>query len=239
MRCLTRKPAGFTLIELLVVIAIIAILAAVLFPVFANARERGRQATCIANMKQLNLGFRMYMDDNGGRMPSINVRWTPGVPSWAAADFVGSGFQPARVDQGSLWPYIKAKGIYLCPSDRNKAATAVVGQPKDYELSYSVSEMLHLKKLDSEISGNSPSRVAFMVHEARNNRDGGTGGINDGNWDWDAAPGVATDEPANVHYDGTIVSFADGHAKRLSYNELKRLSNERDPVTNNKIWAPW
>src|ERR1700734_1523997 len=59
----TRTQTAFTLIELLVVIAIIAILAAILFPVFAQAREKARQATCISNMKQLGLGFAQYTQD--------------------------------------------------------------------------------------------------------------------------------------------------------------------------------
>src|SRR5438093_11404062 len=58
-----RRDAGFTLIELLVVIAIIAILAAILFPVFAQAREKARQTTCLSNMKQWSLGTRMYLID--------------------------------------------------------------------------------------------------------------------------------------------------------------------------------
>jgi prepilin-type N-terminal cleavage/methylation domain-containing protein/prepilin-type processing-associated H-X9-DG protein len=58
-----RRRRGFTLIELLVVIAIIAILAAILFPVFAQAREKGRQAVCLSNLKQMALGMRMYVQD--------------------------------------------------------------------------------------------------------------------------------------------------------------------------------
>ncbi len=66
--CDSRKR-GFTLIELLVVIAIIAILAAILFPVFANAKERARQAKCLNNLKQLTVAFQAYVDDNNGYTP--------------------------------------------------------------------------------------------------------------------------------------------------------------------------
>src|SRR4028118_1177374 len=64
-----RKQSGFTLIELLVVIAIIAILAAILFPVFAQAREKARQATCISNMKQISLAVSSYTQDNDEVLP--------------------------------------------------------------------------------------------------------------------------------------------------------------------------
>src|SRR5260370_34813798 len=62
-RSIMRRVWGFTLIELLVVIAIIAILAAILFPVFAQAREKARQVSCLSNIKQINLGWQMYMQD--------------------------------------------------------------------------------------------------------------------------------------------------------------------------------
>ena len=66
---MTRRIRGFTLIELLVVIAIIAILAAILFPVFARAREKARITSCQNNMKQLGTAFAMYCSDYDGRMP--------------------------------------------------------------------------------------------------------------------------------------------------------------------------
>jgi prepilin-type N-terminal cleavage/methylation domain-containing protein/prepilin-type processing-associated H-X9-DG protein len=96
---------GFTLIELLVVIAIIAILAAILFPVFARAREKARQASCTSNLKQLSLGMIMYASDFDGTLPL----GTPGC--------VAMGTAP-RQWYFTISPYVKNGAIYRCPSFR-------------------------------------------------------------------------------------------------------------------------
>lgn len=92
------KKQGFTLIELLVVIAIIAILAAILFPVFAQAREKARAVSCLSNMKQMQLAFMMYTQDFDSNPPML---W-----DW------GEYFWPTEV-----YPYIKNIGLFVCPSD--------------------------------------------------------------------------------------------------------------------------
>jgi len=92
---------GFTLIELLVVIAIIAILAAILFPVFARAREKARQSSCLSNVKQLTLGSMMYCQDYDERLVAS---YTLGAPSGA------------RYWYELLQPYIKNQQILTCPS---------------------------------------------------------------------------------------------------------------------------
>ena len=71
----TKKATGFTLIELLVVIAIIAILAAILFPVFAKAREKARQAACMSNQKQINLAIQIYTQENDEKLPQSSEVW--------------------------------------------------------------------------------------------------------------------------------------------------------------------
>jgi len=98
----TRSRRGFTLIELLVVIAIIAILAAILFPVFAKAREKARQTSCLSNLKQLGLGFMQYEQDYDEQFPTSNV---------AGQHALGQGWG------GEIYPYIKSTGVYKCPDD--------------------------------------------------------------------------------------------------------------------------
>ena len=97
-----RRKSGFTLIELLVVIAIIA---AILFPVFARARENARRASCQSNEKNIALGFKQYIQDNGEKYP-------PAIAS--AEELKASG------SSGGLSEYIKSAAIFYCPSDSNK-----------------------------------------------------------------------------------------------------------------------
>ena len=95
---------GFTLIELLVVIAIIAILAAILFPVFARAREKARQTACLSNVKQLGLGCAMYAQDYDETLPCVQHRQTVG---------------PTLFWFDVIQPYVNNDQIIVCPSAKN------------------------------------------------------------------------------------------------------------------------
>ena len=103
-----RRERGFTLIELLVVIAIIAILAAILFPVFARAREKARSASCQSNLKQIITAILMYANDCDDTLPS---RWT----GWYCADAVKN--VTTYQWQANIMPYVKNVQVFLCPSD--------------------------------------------------------------------------------------------------------------------------
>src|SRR5437773_834060 len=105
-----KRHKGFTLIELLVVIAIIAILAAILFPVFAQAREKARQTSCLSNMKQLSTALIMYVQDYDETLPKNEVIDQNNWGAWPANHYLWS----------SAWciqPYIKNRQIFQCPSD--------------------------------------------------------------------------------------------------------------------------
>jgi prepilin-type N-terminal cleavage/methylation domain-containing protein/prepilin-type processing-associated H-X9-DG protein len=118
--------SGFTLIELLVVIAIIAILAAILFPVFAQARERARMTSCLNNMKQLGTGLYTYLGDWDDTFP-MN-RFPPGntaLHSNTGGDFQGTNYDWKRAMQ----TYIKGIGVYLCPSNDTAWGPSGCGNP--------------------------------------------------------------------------------------------------------------
>ncbi len=106
---MTRK--GFTLIELLVVIAIIAILAAILFPVFARAREKARQSNCLSNVKQITLGIMMYVQDYDEMYPRIYRNASPGTMTYP-----GGRASTGLMWYGVIYPYVKNIQIFNCPS---------------------------------------------------------------------------------------------------------------------------
>ena len=135
MSLIKSRNAGFTLIELLVVIAIIAILAAILFPVFAQAREKARQTTCVSNQKQLGLAFLMYASDYDGIFPcpgggtqtyQANPANPPTNPQTGWIQTLADG------STGGIYPYVKssnktssAANLFSCPSALNFTGTSL------------------------------------------------------------------------------------------------------------------
>ena len=114
------KPKGFTLIELLVVIAIIAILAAILFPVFQKVRENARRSSCLSNEKQLGLAFVQYTQDANEKFPTAY-----------AVDHFSDGHYPNGW-ANMVYPFVKSVGVYGCPDDS-------VAAPKiSYSMNYAI-----------------------------------------------------------------------------------------------------
>jgi len=120
---------AFTLIELLVVIAIIAILAAMLLPVLGKAKSKSQDISCRNNLRQLQLCWNMYVDDNNQALPPIST-WPNGTgtesrePSWAVGD-AKHDLTTTNLQRGLLFPYNRSVGIYRCPADK----TPVDGNP--------------------------------------------------------------------------------------------------------------
>ena len=110
------KRSAFTLIELLVVIAIIAILAAILFPVFASAREKVRQTTCASNEKQIGLALLQYVQDFDEIEPPI---------AWSNVALYSNVTRQTWMD--IVYPYVKSQGVFTCPDDTSPTSTYTYG----------------------------------------------------------------------------------------------------------------
>ena len=205
---------AFTLIELLVAIAIIAILAAILFPVFARARENARRSSCQSNLKQIGIGVIQYTQDYDENFPLALV--TPGF-GWAAV----------------IQPYIKSTQLYQCPSDTKEpnATPTQVGYsdywynarlscPSDNSVSGGYNQSVNIASLASAsltlmsgdastANGNDTSAHRTNGAASAGNTGDSTGQPSTNGGSGLASSGIITDR----HLEGSNFLFADGHVK--------------------------
>jgi prepilin-type N-terminal cleavage/methylation domain-containing protein/prepilin-type processing-associated H-X9-DG protein len=208
---------AFTLIELLVVIAIIAILASILFPVFARARENARRASCQSNLKQIALGMFMYNQDYDEKLPGVNSNSTTVV----------SSTNPSGWGE-TLQPYLKSTQIYQCPSETNSAnSTSLDGMvPSPTTGGYMDYWLNNIAAGKSDAAFDSPTQTVLLGDgggltntRSRYNTNGcsvsGSGVATA--CGTTAAPHLAIipDGGDLRHLDGTNFAFADGHVKWL------------------------
>jgi prepilin-type N-terminal cleavage/methylation domain-containing protein/prepilin-type processing-associated H-X9-DG protein len=220
-----RRRPGFTLIELLVVIAIIAILAAILFPVFAQARDKARQATCTSNLKQIGTVLVMYTMDYDN--------WYPPAQPFCCA---GKG----QISYDAIWeemePYHKNKEIWRCPSDPYPYETQPVKHFRGgYKVSYLVNEtgwsknIPHLAYANNSAQVNEPANFIYFCEFVMGTKDNGPMiGVGPASGASSNPPKPdATITPADVynlagnpaynvparHSGGNNYLFADGHVK--------------------------
>jgi prepilin-type N-terminal cleavage/methylation domain-containing protein/prepilin-type processing-associated H-X9-DG protein len=208
------RQKGFTLIELLVVIAIIAILAAILFPVFAQAREKARATSCLSNCKQMGIALMMYIEDYDGIFfnqvyPSPKSWGTPGIAlNWTEI----------------LMPYVKSTGAFACPSYREPMDVAYYPKPT-YPIGYGFNERLlgryntytnvplaqSLLKTPADVGLIADSIFTWASHigyEVDLDKDGTT------EWYWPSSrEGTVYTYGIPRHQGGINAVYADGHAK--------------------------
>lgn len=219
---LPRKHRGFTLIELLVVIAIIAILSAILFPVFARARENARRASCMSNLKQIGLGMMMYVQDYDGNYfwrcygPDVGTYTAPVYYEACATYWGPSGTTTATM--GFLQPYIKSTQVFSCPSGN---ATTAYPSGYAYNLVPGIPSSYGYNQLSESVIQVPAEMIAFLdstwaLQAYPTKADTWTTGT-DWGVDFCAQAGQSPCDPENQHYgrhlDGANTSYMDGHVK--------------------------
>jgi prepilin-type processing-associated H-X9-DG protein len=224
------------LIELLVVIAVIAILAALLLPTLAKAKEQGKKINCISNLKQLQVCWELYADDYSGALAPnddvtsdagplmFNFNQTSWCQGWPRTDT-----NTAAVQAGLLFPYNRSTAIYHCPSDVSQVQDAngnllPLLRTRSYNMSQSVNGLGLMIDPDmgvpvdvyqpcfmkvSAITNPAPSRLFVFIDENE-------GTITDAQFGYSMpnyTPGEWWDMPSNRHLQGANLSFADGHVE--------------------------
>lgn len=191
---------GFTLIELLVVIAIIAILAAILFPVFARAREKARQSSCLSNLKQMGLACMQYAQDYDERLPRFRQY------TWDTRPIgpfnVGANCWLCPMCGGDLDPYAKNVQLYLCPSSSSNTGPGGHGGSYGYNCQVS-----GVKLADLQAVAEIPMFADANCHYINPHMDR-SGGCSPCGYQT-PCPRVAWTR----HNEGLNINFADGHAK--------------------------
>jgi prepilin-type N-terminal cleavage/methylation domain-containing protein/prepilin-type processing-associated H-X9-DG protein len=152
---------GFTLIELLVVIAIISILAAILFPVFARARESARRASCLSNLKQIGLAVMQYTQDFDEYLPKEAIQGSPKLETG------GNASGGLHLWMHSIWPYIKNAQVFNCPSANTTDSGYIKEFTGDYtgNISYGYNHCLSGSGDVTSILTTSPARNLASVQD--------------------------------------------------------------------------
>ena len=252
------KARGFTLVELLVVIAIIGILAAILFPVFARARENARRTSCLNNLKQIGLAIMQYTQDYDERYPAsfdgkmspltYVTQSIPGTPG-RKFNFNGLGTINRRSWMDLIFPYVKSVQVFECPSQPDSATVsnaasygysgAIGGYDNDR---YAIPGGWGLRNIGNPLSlVVRPAQVAMVVDRQSH--------YSIGNLPYSFAnnPDVAAgnNKSYSPHFMGTNVCFADGHVKWMKTSQIVGpytvyVSYGGDPnsMYANPIWNP-
>ena len=252
-----ERGKAFTLIELLVVIAIIAILAALLLPALSKAKQRGQGIVCMGNLKQLQLAWNMYCEDNNNKIPQniasdtgkltengLDPMAQPGAPNacWVLgqSDAAPQFTNDLLLSHGLIYPYLNSVKIFKCPADLSSPRN------RNYSMNCWMDGINPWNTVcvnfikTSDVSANMSMTMAFVF------LDENPATINDGYWAADPSkPTMWVDSPAHYHNNGSNLSFADGHCESRKWTDSAVLSGKSngaggfaaDPTRPDVAWV--
>ncbi len=221
----TASNSAFTLIELLVVIAVIAVLMAILMPALQRAREQGRRAVCLSNVKQFGLGWVMYADENEQRIVNAcTVENTEGhdnkEPCWLYfhGDWNDTEQRIGGIKKGAMYPYINQLKIYKCPTGiRGEVNTYAIVDCMNGAMS-SIPAVPSGTYIKNRMKIKRPGERIVFVDEGRTSTQSWTIYYDRASW-WD--------NPPVRHGEGTNFSFADGHAEYWKWQDPRTAKYTR------------
>ena len=229
-----RQRGGFTLIELLVVIAIIAVLAALLLPALAKAKERAWTVACMSNLKQLELCYFSYAQDHEDRLAPNNYVYVVGQLNGPA--FSGLSWCPgnvledttiANLTNGVLWDYNTSAEIYRCPADKSTVQNTGILRTRSYNLSIWLACTQEVRGYFrwTELGAFPLDRTFTFIDTHEDDIVDPTFGIYPPDDPWAYSYRNAwLDLPANRHSQGANVAFADGHVEYWRWKEGKKVT---------------
>jgi prepilin-type processing-associated H-X9-DG protein len=234
-----RGGAAFTLIELLVFIAIIAILAALLLPALSKAKIMGQGVACTGNLKQLQICWQLYSEDNADSLPGNTAMnpsdianrgaWTADPISWLEGN-AWTDTTPTNLQRGVLYRYSQSLGIYRCPADHSTVRDeGTIPRNRSFSMSMYMNFRAHPDEPGYELCWHrlgqvlhpGPSRAAVFIEENEKSIQQSAFGINAPNsltlfdtslWTWISFP-------ATRHNNAGTLSFADGHVETWRWRE--------------------
>jgi prepilin-type N-terminal cleavage/methylation domain-containing protein len=217
------KRKGFTLVELLVVIAIIALLMAILMPALNRARELGRRAVCLGNLKQLALAWVMFADENDGDLvdgragrvvSGIVTAWVGDVPAAGTPSGTNTRAQIARIKDGTLWEFLKNPKVYRCPAGQvnHMQNYAIVDAMNGAQQAQTVADQVWANNR-GDLSQTQKQMVFLDIGKVRN-----------GSYHVHYDQGRWHDPPSVRHRDGMTISYADAHSEYIKWRSIQETA---------------
>jgi len=237
-----RHLCGFSLIELLVVMAVIAILAGLLLPSLSSAQAKGRQVSCLNNLRQLQLAWTMYLGDHNNTMPENKMTGTgllgcvSTTNSWVTGNAQASA-DPVLIKQGCIYSYTPNIQVYRCPADRSTVFDASTPRERSYSMDAYLNGGLDVRMYGGFLPGNvirysdllpSPSKIFVLLDETQ-------AIIDDGVFLLYRDPAdFWQNGPSHRHSQGANLSFADGHCERWKWRYPNDIQTHGQAVGNDQ-----